>query len=122
MAIDHTFFFFKGREKPIEDSTQRLNEITTQINEYLYNFAQSPFFQMIGRSYFQKCLKSWVMVSSHLEKFLNHPRANYSLLMVILDHEMLKFPSHSFYCKQLRALAQLIATGPELQDKPKNRI
>jgi hypothetical protein len=121
MAINFPIFSFITRAKKvkevIEDSDGHLKEITSSINEYLYQFGHSPFLLLIGRSHFQKCVKSWLMVSDHLEKFLQHPKENYSLFMMILEHEISRFPYHSFYNKQLRKVAQLIAKGPDFKEK-----
>lgn len=98
-----------------EDCDARLEEIMEQVGHYLYNFGHSWFFLSIGRSYFQRCCKSWVRVSSNLEKFLRDPRMNYSLLMIVLEHEIQKFPAGSYYGKQLRELEKLVALGPSFR-------
>lgn len=119
MTIIHTIFMFSGpvkKKMEFEDSDKQLRDILSEINHYLYQYGNSPFFLTFSRAYFQKCVKSWLMVGDHLDRFLLHPRKNYSYFMQILDHEMARFPEHSFYGKQLRELAQLIARGPDFKD------
>jgi hypothetical protein len=56
-------------------------------------------------------------VTTHLDKFLQDPRSNYSLFISVLEHEMQKFPDHSFYGKKLKEMEQLVALGPSFNIK-----
>ncbi len=112
MAILSTAYGVNIDYQSVEDCDKELNQIITQVQHYLYNFGQSWFFLALGKSYFKKCCRSWVRVSTHLEKFLNDPRTNYSLLMVVLEHEIDKFPKGSFYAQKLLSLQRLVSLGP----------
>ncbi|MBI2791996.1 MAG: hypothetical protein HYX61_08560 [Gammaproteobacteria bacterium] len=95
----------------VEAPDHELNEIISQIHHYLFNFGHNWFFLFLGRSYFHKCCASWVHVSTHLDKFLQNPRNNYTLLMLVLENEIAKFPPQSFYGKKLKSLEQLVSMG-----------
>ena len=95
------------------DGDQCLHTIMDGIQHYLYNYGHSWIFLALGRSYFCKCSRSWVHVSMHLEKFLRDPKNNYSLLMLILEQEIEKFPEGAYYTRQLAALKKLMVTGPQ---------
>ncbi|MBS0286648.1 MAG: hypothetical protein JSR17_05090 [Proteobacteria bacterium] len=112
MATHSTTFGLSLDLASIEDCDKELQSLINDVHLYLYHFGNNWFFHALGKSYFQKCCRSWVRVSTHLEKFLLDPRSNYSMLMVVLDHEMHKFPQNSFFGKELRTLSQLIAMGP----------
>ncbi len=112
MATQSTAFGVNIEYERIEDCDKELKQIISQIQHYLYNFGQSWIFLALGKTYFQKCCRSWVRVSTHLEKFLNDPRTNYSLLMVVLEHEIEKFPKGSFYAQKLHSLQRLVSMGP----------
>lgn len=99
------------------DGDRELQEIISQVHHYLYNFGHNRLFLAIGRSYFQKCCRSWVRVTTHLEKFLQDPKSNYSLFMSILEHEKQKFPEHSFFNKKLKEMALLVSLGPSFSLK-----
>lgn len=98
--------------KMIEASNKELHDIISQINQYLYDFGHNWFLHAVAKSYFHKCSRSWVRVSNHLDKFLENPRNNYSLLMIVLEHELDKFPHQSFYRKKLISLHHLVSMGP----------
>lgn len=94
------------------EGDQRLSEIIDGIHFYLKHFGQNWLYVSIARSYYLRCSRSWSKVAMHLEKFLYNPRNNYSLFMVVLEHEIQKFPPRSYYGKQLQALQRLIRQGP----------
>ncbi|MBS0290382.1 MAG: hypothetical protein JSS07_10175 [Proteobacteria bacterium] len=103
----------KMTAKPlVKKDDKKLDEIVSGVDNYLFNFGQNRIFLTMGRSYFQRCCRSWSKVTIHLDKFLQDPRANYSMLMITLEHEIKKFPQQSFYAKQLKSLARLVSKGP----------
>lgn len=53
-----------------------------------------------------------------LQKFLIDPKANYSMLMFIIEQELGKFPKRSYYGQQLQILFQLLEAGPVFTQKP----
>lgn len=95
-----------------EDCDKQLQLLVDEINNYLYHVGHHWIFLTLGRSHFQKCCRSWVRVYTHLDKFLQDPRTNYSLLMIIIEHEKRRFPQGSFYAKKLAELDQLLSLGP----------
>lgn len=114
MAVQQSFIFnldVKKIEKT-KDSEKQLQDIIIAIQHYLYNFGHSWLYLAIGRSYYQKCNRSWARVITHIEKFLRSPRDNYTLLMSVLEHELEKFPPNSYYGKHLKSLEDLFRTGP----------
>jgi hypothetical protein len=110
MAVQSTTY--GDVELTAHDCDAQLKEIVGRVNQYLYDIGHSWFFHTMNRAYFQKCCRSWVRVVTHLETFLADPRSNYSMLMLVLEHEMTKFHPKSFYAKQLKALEQLLVQGP----------
>ncbi|MBN9289127.1 MAG: hypothetical protein BGO43_14485 [Gammaproteobacteria bacterium 39-13] len=96
----------------IANCDKELQRILSQVHHYLYNFGHSRLFLAIGKSYFQKCCRSWVQVTTHLEKFLQDPKSNYSLFMSVLEREKQKFPENSFFYKKLKEIELLISMGP----------
>ena len=96
----------------VTQEDKNLQQLLEEMNNYLFNFSNNWFFLAVGRGYFRKCVRSWARVTTHLEKFLQSPRTDYSLLMTVLDIEMQKFHKRSFYGKQLQALSMLLAKGP----------
>ncbi len=112
MAINSTTYVLNHRAiLESHGCDEELEEIIGDVNYYLYQFSQSWMFYFAYGYYF-KCYRSWLSIRSHLEIFLRNPKANYSMIMFLLEHEIARFPPNSFYCTKLKALAQLIATGP----------
>lgn len=95
----------------VQASREHLQKIINEIQVYLSNYGNNWLFFTIGKSHYYKCFRSWARVNNHLEKFLNDPKNNYSLLMTVIDHELAKFHPHSFYAKKVIELQRLIVSG-----------
>lgn len=95
----------------LDPGDRELEEIVSQVHEYLYNFGQKRILLAMGRSYYQRCCRSWAKITSHLGKFLQDPRTNYSMMIIVLEHEIQKFPQRAFYTKKLKALEKLVSMG-----------
>lgn len=111
MAIQSTPYVV-GEAVEVTQEDKNLQQLLDEVNNYLFNFSNSWFFYAVGRGYFKKCVRSWTRIITHLEKFLQSPRTDYSLFMTVLDIEIQKFHKRSFYGKQLKALSELLAKGP----------
>lgn len=119
MAMNQEFtYVFNAQVADVQDCERRLHEVVRDIQYYLFQFGSNWLLFWLGRSYFRRCCRSWMRVSAHLEKFLFDPKINYSLLMVVLEQEIQKFPLRSFYGKELQTLQQLIVTGPHFNVQP----
>jgi len=94
------------------ESDDQLQHIVHEVHHYLDDFCHHKFYFAIRKSRYQKCVRSWSRVSTHLDKFLFDPKSNYSLMVVVLEHEMQKFPKRSFYSIQLHEIEKLISHGP----------
>lgn len=112
MAMSSTTIGFTTEIPDVKVCDKQLHVIVDEINRYLFNFGRNWFFLSVGRAHYQKCCRSWARVYTHLDKFLNDPRSNYSLLMVVLEHEKQKFPQGSYYAKRLKELEHLVSMGP----------
>ncbi len=112
MAVSSTTIGFTADILDVHVCDKQLHDIIDEINHYLYNFGRNWFFLSLGRAHYQKCCRSWVRVYTHLDKFLRDPRSNYSLLMVVIEHEKHKFQQSSYYAKRLKELEQLVSMGP----------
>lgn len=111
MAISSTPYEV-GETVEVTQEDVNLQQLLTEVNNYLFNFSNNWFFLAVGRGYFRKCVRSWTRVTVHLEKFLQNPRNHYSLFMSILDIEIQRFPKSSYYGQHLKALSRLLAKGP----------
>ncbi len=120
MATHSTTYSLSADLAQIIDCDKELQGIINEVNHYLYNFAHNWFYLAIGRSHFHKCTRSWIRVYTHLEKFLQDPRSNYSMLMFVLEHEIQKFPKGSFLYNKFIRLEQLVAMGPHFSDLHKS--
>lgn len=112
MAVQSVTYSVSLKIEKVEESQKQLQDIIVAVHHYLYNFGHNWFYLAVGRAYYLKCSRSWVRVTTHIEKFLHSPRDNYSLLMSVLDHELQKFPANSYYSKQLQLLADFFRKGP----------
>lgn len=117
MATQSTTYGMGFRLGKSDNCDKELQEIVSQMHDYLYHFGDNRLFLVLARSYFQKCCRSWSRVTAHLEKFLQDPKSNYSLLVVVLEHEIQKFPEHSFFYKKLKEMELLISLGPQFTFK-----
>jgi hypothetical protein len=115
MVIENTTYGAQIERIPTQDGDQHLQEIISQVQGYFFNFESNWFYLFLAKSYYHKCHRSWTVVNTHLETFLEDPKTHYSLLMVVLELEMEKFHPRSFYCKQLKALLELISAGPSFK-------
>jgi hypothetical protein len=96
---------------PIEESDKALEKIINSIHTYLSDYTESKLFLVFSKFYFKRCCRSWVRISTHLEKFLIEPKMNYTVLMSVLDNEIQKFPFYSSYYKLLCDLKSLVSKG-----------
>src|SRR5579871_5760319 len=85
-----------------QDPHARLQAIIDCIQGYLFNCSSSWLFQCFAKSYYHKCSRSWTQVNIHIEKFLLDPKLNYSQLKDVIELERQKFPTNSYYGKQLK--------------------
>jgi hypothetical protein len=95
----------------VYDSRSHLKTINHEMENYLNNYGNNWFFFALGKAHYYKCYRSWARVSNHLQKFMNDPKNNYTLLMSVIDHELAKFTPQTFYAKKLVELQNLIVSG-----------
>lgn len=112
MAVQSITSGISSKIKKVDTSHQQLEGIIEAVYHYLFNFGHNWFYLAIGKSYYLKCSRSWVRVTTHIEKFLRAPRENYTLLMLVLDLELQKFSPNSYYGKHLKALKDFFRRGP----------
>ena len=93
------------------DSRAHLKTIHREMQSYLDHYGSNWFFFTVGKSHYYKCYRSWARVSNHLDKFMNDPKNNYSVLMSVIDHELAKFAPQTYYAKKLTELQKLIVSG-----------
>ena len=115
MAIESTTFGISSIAEKFENYDARLQAILLRIHLYLFKFGNNWLYSTLRKNYFHKCNKSWGIINESLDRFIDNPRDNYSALMTVLEQERQRFPSHSYYGKQLRELADFIAAGPALK-------
>lgn len=115
MAIESSTFGISSVAKKFEHCDDRFRLIVLNIHLYLFNKSNNWAYSILRRGYLVKCNKSWDLINEALDRFIKNPRDNYSSLKAILEQEQQKFPSHSYYYKQLRALSEYIAMGPSLK-------
>lgn len=115
MAIESLTFGLSSVAQKFQHCDDRFRLIVLNIHLYLFNVSNSRVYSILRRGYLLKCNKSWDLINEALDRFIKNPRDNYSSLKAILEQEQQKFPRHSYYCKQLRALSDYIAMGPSLK-------
>jgi hypothetical protein len=115
MAIESLTFGLSSVAQKFQHCDDRFRLIVLNIHLYLFNASNSRVYSILRRGHLLKCNKSWDLINEALDRFIKNPRDNYSSLKAILEQEQQKFPSHSYYCKQLRALSDYIAMGPSLK-------
>lgn len=119
MATISTTYGYGSPRKKEKNADKALEGIIRDIQNYLSKTERKRFFLSITLKYHKRCCKSWAKVGVYLQKFLNDPKSNYSLLMVVLEAEIDKFPQRSYYGEKLLLLHQLLESGPIFSDKPK---
>jgi len=107
----------EDEEQARDESDQALQEIIRDVQHYLQSYNRKRFFLSISVKYHKRCCKSWSRVAVQLQRFLESPQGQYSILMVSLEREIQNFPHGSYYCKQLRKLMRLLETGPRFSIK-----
>lgn len=107
-----------GFRKDAKNGDKELLTIVRGVENYLKKREQKRFFLSIAFKYHKRCCKSWAKVSLYLQKFLNNPKSNYSMLMFVLEQEKEKFRQPSFYGGQLCALFALLESGPNFSEMP----
>lgn len=117
MAIESSTFGVSAIIQKLENYDSRLQTIILNTHFHMFTLANSWLYRLFLKNYFYRRHKSWSQVSIMLDKFLENPRLYYSPLMKVLDEEINKFPNHTCYNRQLRALSQYIAMGPKLKEK-----
>lgn len=115
MGIESSTFGISSVAQKFKNCDDSFRLIVLNIHLHLFNVANSRLYSIMRRGYLVKCNKSWDLVNEALDRFIKNPRDNYSSLKAILEQEQEKFPSRSYYCKQLRALSDYIAMGPSLK-------
>lgn len=118
MATISTTYGYGFKTKEKRNGDKELGIIVHDIQNYLKRSDRKRFFLSITVKYHKRCCKSWAKVGFYLQKFLNDPKTNYSMLMFTLEQEIEKFPIHSFYREKLQVLFVLLESGPNFTEKP----
>lgn len=108
-------YILNARLAPVSDCNQSLQDIVSDIEFYLDDCGESWFYVTVGRAHFLRCCRSWMRLSLHLEKFLFDPKIHYSRLARVLEQEKHRFSRYSYYGKRIRALENLISSGPSFK-------
>ena len=111
MTLEKTSFGLQAYK--LKHGENQIQTTVSAVHYYLSQYSQSILLAF-SKMHYQKCCRSWSIVSIHLEKFKQDPKNNYTLLMKILEKEMDKFSYFSFYGKQLKSLARFISSGQYL--------
>ncbi|MFI4936883.1 MAG: hypothetical protein ACHQJ6_00050 [Candidatus Berkiellales bacterium] len=99
-----------------DDGDDQLKDILISIHNYLYvaKSSNNSLLLAITKPDYYKVCRSWDVISHLLDNFTNHPSENYTKLIVAIEGELPKFADDSFYSRQLKALHQLVRTGPKI--------
>lgn len=118
MTTISTTYGYGMHIKEKRNGDNELRSIVQDIQLYLKKSDKKRFFLTITVKYHKRCCKSWAKIGFYLQKFLIDPKANYSMLMFILEQELDKFPKRSYYGQKLQVLFQLLEAGPVFTQKP----